>query len=287
MATRSVEEVLEAEEGHWVGDGFPVRTLFSYHRDPARTSPFLLLDYAGPATFPPSPVPRGVGKHPHRGFETVTIVYQGALEHRDSAGNHGRIGPGDVQWMTAGAGVVHEEMHAPEFSRTGGTFEVVQLWVNLPARHKAHPPRYQSLLAKDIPVVRLDGGGGGGAVRVIAGEYRRARGPAATFTPVGLFDLRLPAGGRATLEVPTGRTAALLVRSGAVLLSGTEVGAGRLALLSRDGDSFDLVSPAGAQALLLSGEPIDEPVVGHGPFVMNTQAEIDRALSDFRSGRFA
>ncbi len=202
---------------HWVGDGFEARTLFSYEALGPQLSPFLLLDYVGPTEFPPGETRRGVGAHPHRGFETVTIVFQGDLEHRDSAGNAGRIGPGDVQWMTAGAGVVHEEMHSAEFTRRGGTVELVQLWVNLPRQAKRTPPGYQTLTADAIPVVR---GAAGSEVRVIAGELLGTRGPAHTFTPMNVWDLRLPAAASHAIQVPEGHNAILAVRRGRIAVGG-------------------------------------------------------------------
>jgi quercetin 2,3-dioxygenase len=232
--------------------------------------------------FPPSESPRGVDEHPHRGFETVTIVYQGELEHRDSAGNAGSIGPGDVQWMTAASGVVHEEKHGREFSRRGGPFEVVQLWVNLPARDKAASPGYQTLLRDSIPVVSL---GDSGVVRVIAGEFNGVKGPARTFTPVNVWDARLEAGQRAELDLPAGHAGILVVLRGAVALSGSRrVGATEMALLDRAGAGVTVAAEADATLLVLSGEPIDEPIAGYGPFVMNTEAEIRQAVEDYRRG---
>lgn len=270
-------------EPHWVGNGFPVRTLFSHQDQGGQISPFLLLDYAGPAEFAPSDQPRGVGRHPHRGFETVTVVYQGELEHRDSAGNHGRIGPGDVQWMTAASGVVHEEWHEQAFARRGGVLEMVQLWVNLPAKDKMSPPRYQEILSRQIPTVPLDGGG---SARVIAGDFRGTRGPAKTFTPISVLDLRLTANGRADLPPPDGHTTLVVVLRGRVLLNGTgEAGRADLAVFDRAGDGVTVEAREDAVVLVLSGEPIDEPVVSYGPFVMNTQEEIRQAISDYQSGR--
>ncbi len=270
-------------DAHWVGNGFPVRTIFSYQSLGQCISPFLLLDYAGPAEFPPSNQPRGVGEHPHRGFETVTIVYQGELEHRDSAGNHGKIGPGDVQWMTAASGVVHEEWHEQAFTRRGGMFEVVQLWVNLPAKDKMSKPRYQEILDKQIPVVKLDGTG---AARVIAGEFRGVKGPAKTFTPVTVLDLRLKAGGRAEIAFPNGYTTLVLVLKGQVVMNGAETaGEADLAIFDRAGDQFAVEVKEDATLLILGGTPIDEPVVSYGPFVMNTEEEIRQAIRDYQSGR--
>jgi redox-sensitive bicupin YhaK (pirin superfamily) len=284
MATKTIEKIFRNQPPHWVGDGFPVRSLFSYVDGGAAISPFLLLDYAGPYHFPPSDTPRGVEQHPHRGFETVTIVYQGELEHRDSAGHHGSIGPGDVQWMTAASGVIHEEFHSERFTRAGGTLEIVQLWVNLPARLKMSPPRYQEILASQIPTVTLDDGAG--SVRVIAGEFRGTRGPAQTFTPVALWDLRLAAGRTTDLELPDGHMAALVVQRGAVRIQSQETAqAVDMVLFSRSGTRITIASNEDSMALLLAGEPIDEPVAGRGPFVMNTQAEILQAIQDYQSGR--
>ena len=270
---------------HWVGDGFPVRSLFSYDSMGEQMSPFLLLDYAGPTQFPPSQGKRpGVGEHPHRGFETVTIVYQGSLEHRDSGGNHGKIGPGDVQWMTAASGVVHEEFHSEEFARLGGVLEMVQLWVNLPAEQKMSAPRYQELLKQQIPSATL--ANDAGMVRVIAGEFQGKKGPAKTVTPLNVWDVRLHDGRSTELAIPDGHTTALVVLSGEVVLNGSEkAGAGQLALFERAGDGIAMESVGDAKALLLSGEPIHEPIVGRGPFVMNTQEEIRQAMIDYQSGR--
>ena len=271
--------------GHWVGDGFPVRSLFSYDGLGAALSPFLLLDYAGPVRFAPASQPRGVGEHPHRGFETVTIVYDGEVAHRDSAGNSGLIGPGDVQWMTAAAGVLHQEYHSPAFTARGGALEMVQLWVNLPAAHKMSPPRYQTLLDADIARVELPHDAG--EVRVIAGEYAGRRGPATTVTALNVWDIRMNGNGAATLTVTPGHTAALAMLHGPVSVNGAPATRDAdLVVLDRDGDEIHLEALADAKFLVLTGEPIDEPIVGHGPFVMNTREQIDTAMRDFRSGAF-
>ncbi|MDD2064332.1 pirin family protein [Pseudomonas sp. 25571] len=270
---------------HWVGDGFPVRSLFTYDNLASQISPFLLLDYAGPHTFTPTSARRGVGQHPHRGFETVTLVYQGELEHRDSTGAGGLIGPGDVQWMTAANGILHEEFHAPAFARSGGTLEMVQLWVNLPARDKRAAAGYQTLLATDIPVVALDGNGG--SLRVIAGEYQGQPGPARTFTAMDVWDMRLNAQSSVQLPVATGRNAALVVLRGSVRVNGErEAGPASLVLFERGGEGIAIEALEDASVLLLSGEPIDEPIVGYGPFVMNSEAEIAESFDDFQAGRF-
>ncbi|WP_369959808.1 pirin family protein [Pseudomonas benzenivorans] len=270
---------------HWVGDGFPVRSLFSYDSLGQHISPFLLLDYAGPHDFVPAQHPRGVGQHPHRGFETVTIVYQGELEHRDSTGSGGLIGPGDVQWMTAASGILHEEYHSAAFTRQGGTLEMVQLWVNLPARDKRAAPGYQTLLNQDIPRIPL--AGGAGSLRLIAGRFAGRQGPARTFTPMDVWDLRLNAGKPLSLPLVEGRNGALIVLHGSVRVNGDQrVGEAQMALLDAAGDELHLEADSQALVLLLSGEPIDEPVVGYGPFVMNSEAEIAQAVEDLRNGSF-
>ena len=283
-AMKKVAFTRRQNDGHWVGDGFPVRSLFSYNDRAAELSPFLLLDYAGPAEFSPTQQRRGVGEHPHRGFETVTIVYSGEVEHRDSSGGGGIIGPGDVQWMTAAGGIVHEEFHGPEFAKNGGLFEVIQLWVNLPAKDKMAAPGYQGILNSDIPRVAL--ADGAGTVRVIAGQYAECVGPAHSFTPMNIWDMRISAGARTEFSVPDGYTTALFVLRGAVTLGdGTAVGEAELAVLERDGSRVVIEAQQDSTLLVLNGEPIDEPIVGYGPFVMNTQAEIQQAINDYRSGR--
>lgn len=277
--------IYSAARPHWVGDGFPVRTLFSYDSLGEHLSPFLLLDHAGPHAFGPSTVRRGVGQHPHRGFETVTLVYEGELEHRDSSGGGGRIGPGDVQWMTAGDGILHEEYHSPDFARSGGNLHMAQLWVNLPARHKRTAPAYQTLLAGDIPRIEL--ADGAGSLRVVAGDYAGHSGPAHTFSPLDVWDLRLQPGRPLELVVKAGRNTALVVLRGNIRLgSGETLREGQLALFDRRGDSLQLEAESDALVLLLSGEPLNEPIVGYGPFVMNSESEIQQAITDVQSGRF-
>ncbi|MGX5732352.1 pirin family protein [Pseudoxanthomonas beigongshangi] len=282
---KKVLGVYGAPRPHWVGDGFPARSLFSYQTHGRHLSPFLLLDYAGPYRFEPAEHPRGVGQHPHRGFETVTIVYEGELEHRDSSGAGGRIGPGDVQWMTAASGILHEEYHSPEFTRTGGTLDMVQLWVNLPADAKMSAPGYQTLLDADIPSVPLPEDAG--RVRVIAGRYGDHPGPARTFTPMDVWDVRLQQGHSTGFEVAEGRTLALVVLKGALRVNGKQAAhEAQLVVLDRDGADVFVEAESDATFLLLSGEPIDEPIVGYGPFVMNTQDQIVQAIDDFNRGRF-
>lgn len=284
MAERmKVAEISEAAGGHWVGDGFPVRSLLNYNSHGRAASPFLLLDYAGPMEFAPAQKPRGVGEHPHRGFETVTIVYEGEVAHRDSTGQGGVIGPGDVQWMTAAAGILHEEFHSEAFTRNGGTLHMVQLWVNLPARHKMNTPGYQAITAAEIPEVEMDGG----SVRLIAGEFEGKKGPARTFTPMNVWDLRLRAGAKAPLTIPAGWSAVVVVLEGGVRVNGSEEARdAQIVLMERGGGELVLEAEEETAALLLSGEPIDEPIAGYGPFVMNTRDEIRQAFEDFQSGRF-
>ncbi|SDT49746.1 pirin family protein [Pseudomonas prosekii] len=277
--------IYTSPRAHWVGDGFPVRTLFSYDTMGQHISPFLLLDHAGPAQFTPTRERRGVGQHPHRGFETVTIVYDGEVEHLDSSGGGGKIGPGDVQWMTAASGIIHEEFHSEAFAERGGNMEMVQLWVNLPAKDKMADAGYQTILDRDIPNIPLQDQAG--SLRLIAGEFDGQTGPSRTFTPIDVWDLRLNAGKLLTLDLHEGRNTALVVLRGTVQINGGELAReGQLALFERDGQQLSLEANNDAVVLLLSGEPIDEPIVGHGPFVMNSEAEIHQAFADFHSGRF-
>lgn len=280
---KKVVRVQQAPLGHWVGDGFPVRSIFSPHDRAEELSPFLLLDFAAPVTFSPAKKRRGVGEHPHRGFETVTVVYQGEIEHRDSAGHAGSIGPGDVQWMTAASGVVHEEMHSQRFTEAGGEMEMVQLWVNLPAQHKMTAPRYQSLMNAQIPLVSLDDHEG--CVRVIAGEFQGVRGPTQTFTPIHVLDLRLNQGTTLTIPLPDKYTTVLFVLDGD--LRGNDEHMARtseLMVFSRAGDSVIVTAVTHVKALLLCGEPLNEPIASYGPFVMNKDAEIRQAIRDYQAG---
>ncbi|HTF91067.1 MAG TPA: pirin family protein [Planctomycetota bacterium] len=287
MKTSSAKQVLgvfSTGSTHMVGDGFHVRNLFPSNDLGERISPFLLLDYAGPTQFGPRDTPRGVGEHPHRGFETVTIVYQGSVAHRDSAGNSGVIGPGDVQWMTAASGVVHEEFHEEKFTKQGGTMQMVQLWVNLPARDKMSAPKYQGITAKEIPEVALEGGAG--KVRVIAGQFRDARGPAKTFTALNVWDVRLGASSSVEFDLPRGHNAAVVVLEGSASANGSDpIEDAQMALLDAEGEHVSISATADSKLLLLSGDPLGEPVVSHGPFVMNTGEEIYQAIKDYQSGR--
>lgn len=277
--------VYTAPHSHWVGDGFPVRSLFSYDSLGKQLNPFLLLDHAGPAIFEPTNGKRGVGSHPHRGFETVTIVYSGEVAHRDSTGGGGLIGPGDVQWMTAGAGILHEEFHGEAFARSGGALEMAQLWVNLPAEAKTTPPRYQAITNASIPAVDL--ADQAGSLRVIAGEFEGHEGPANTFTPLDVWDVRLKAGATVSLPLREGWVSALAVLRGTLLVNGEKIAReSQLVALERAGSGVTIEANRDTIVLVLAGAPIDEPLVGYGPFVMNSEAEIKQAIDDFNTGRF-
>ena len=275
------------DQGHWVGNGFPVRTLFFYQQLGKEMSPFLMLDLAGPAEFPATTERKGVGTHPHRGFETVTIVYDGEVSHKDSTGQGGTIGPGDVQWMTAGSGILHQEFHSDDFAKRGGVLQMVQLWVNLPAKHKMTAPAYQAILSQSIPEVELSNSSG--LIRVIAGEHEGHVGPAKTFTPMNVFDIRLKKGEELVLPVADGWNTSVVVLRGALEGagdSGVVAKDAKMLMFSQDGQDIKIKALEDSVALLLSGEPIDEPIVGHGPFVMNTRQEIDQAINDFNRGAF-
>ena len=271
---------------HWVGDGFPVKNLFSYDRLGQAISPFLLLDYAAPYQFQPTTAQHGVGSHPHRGFETVTIAYKGEVTHKDSAGGGGTIKTGDVQWMTAASGVVHEEFHSPEFAQKGGLFEMVQLWVNLPAKDKMTTPRYQAIESADIPVVKF--ADDKGHIRVIAGCHGDVNGPAETFSPVNVWDGELKAGGEEYIHVPVDHNTMVVVLEGEMLLNGTQnVKDSSIVMFAQDGESvIRLQATLDSKFLVLTGKPLNEPIQGHGPFVMNTKDEIIQAFHDFNNGKF-
>jgi redox-sensitive bicupin YhaK (pirin superfamily) len=269
---------------HMVGDGFPVRNLFPSNDLDREVSPFLMLDYAGPQYFEPTDHPRGVGEHPHRGFETVTIVYEGVVAHRDSGGNAGVIGPGDVQWMTAASGIVHEEFHEKEFAKQGGSLHAIQLWVNLPRTSKMSMPGYQTILNNDIPSIDLDGGAG--RLRVIAGSLHGRKGPARTFTPVELYDLELKAGHHALLTFPEGHNASLFILQGrASVNGGQEAGEAELIVCTRNGSQVAVVAHEDSRLLVMAGEPIDEPIARYGPFVMNSREELIQAVQDYQGGK--
>jgi quercetin 2,3-dioxygenase len=283
---RSIAGIFRSTPFHWVGNGFFVSSYFPRADLPAeRVSPFLLMDYGPPREFSPlASGQRGVGWHPHRGFETVTVAWEGEVAHRDNAGNAGVIGPGDVQWMTAGAGILHEEYHEREFARRGGRMHMMQLWVNLPRKDKMTRPGYQPITAAQIPSVAL--GDGAGAVRVIAGEYAGARGPAHTFTPITMLDVRLTAGGRLPVTLPGTHNALAIVTAGRLKVGERHASAGELVLFENDGAVVELLALEETHVLVLAGEPIGEPITQYGPFVMNTPDEIQQAFDDFRQGKF-
>jgi len=283
---RKLEQVKVYQPGsrHVVGDGFHVRNLFPSNDLDRELSPFIMLDYAGPTVYPATDTPRGVGEHPHRGFETVTVVYQGMLAHRDSAGNSGVIGPGDVQWMTAASGVVHEEMHEREWAKRGGTLQAIQLWVNLPKAFKMSVPGYQTILNDQIPVIHLEAGAG--SLRVIAGSVHGVKGPAKTFTPVELYDLRLRAGSSMPLQIPNDFNVGLFVLSGRASLEGTHrLTEAELAVFVSNGEPVMITAEEDATILVMAGEAIHEPVARYGPFVMNTKAELVQAVNDYQAGK--
>lgn len=270
---------------HWVGDGFPVQSMFTYRDIHEEMSPFVLMDYVKPTRFEPTSQRLGVGPHPHRGFETVTIVYEGEVSHHDSTGKGGTIGPGDVQWMTAGAGILHSEYHGPGYARRGGPFEMIQLWVNLAAQDKWAPPSYQGITDAEIPRVALPAGAG--TVRLIAGKYNKTVGAAQTFSPMNVWDLRLNAGKTVSIDLPADHTTALFVLHGAIRIGDSEtIRSSEMAVMKREGTHLACTVTEDTVLLLLSGAPLNEPIVGHGPFVMNTQEEIQQAIDDFNSGAF-
>ena len=277
-------KVYQPGSQHVVGDGFHVRNLLPSNDLDRELSPFIMLDYAGPTFYPATDTPRGVGEHPHRGFETVTIVYQGLVAHRDSAGNSGVIGPGDVQWMTAASGIVHEELHEKDWAKRGGTLQAIQLWVNLPKASKMSAPGYQTIVNEQIPVVQLDGGAG--SLRVIAGSVRGAKGPAKTFTPIELYDLRLRAGHSMPLQIPIGYNVGLFVLSGQASVERSHrLAEANLAVLASSGKPVTITAEEDATILVMAGEGIDEPIARYGPFVMNTKAELIQAVNDYQAGK--
>ncbi|AFJ01418.1 Pirin [Methylophaga frappieri] len=282
---KKISGIYSGSDVHWVGNGFPVKTLFTYNNHGADLSPFLLMDLAGPHQFSSAAEPRGVGKHPHRGFQTVTIVFEGEVSHADSTGEGGTIGPGDVQWMTAGKGILHEEFHSESFTKSGGIIQVAQLWVNLPAQYKMTRPSYQPIKRDQIPVVQFPKKQG--HLRVIAGDYHGVKGPAQTFTPINLWDVYLAAHSEINLELPNNWSTGLVVVDGDVNINEDKTAASTQTIVfERKGQTLRVSSINGAHFLILAGEPIDEPVVGSGPFVMNQKDEIKQALDDFKNNRF-
>ena len=318
---RSIKNIHGDKAPHWVGDGFYVKTLINHLDNHAdfnylHTDPFLLLDYGQPTNFAPNPnyelQPHGVGQHPHKGFETVTIAYAGEISHADSAGGYGVIQEGDVQWMTAGRGIMHQEFHSPAFGQRGGAFSMVQLWVNLPSAHKLTDPKYQTLKRAELPIVDLTDNEDRHAIgkaAIISGEWQDTTGAASTFTSINLWDIKLHQSGTTTLQVPNTHNVMILVQEGALLINDTPVSAGNLIqftapndtdsvneqLVTQASDSIKLTypklsddeqTPSAVKLLLLSGEPIGEPVAGYGPFVMNTQAELKQTFRDYQTGNF-
>lgn len=285
---KKLEFIKRSNGSHWVGDGFPVQNIFSYNDIAKNISPFLMMDHAGPVDFPPTTQKLGVGQHPHRGFETVTIVYHGGVSHRDSSGAGGTIGPGDVQWMTAASGLIHEEFHSEDYARQGGPFEMIQLWVNLPAKDKMTRPSYQGITSEQIPSVALPSDAG--TARLIAGSYETGQnvteGAARTFTPMNVWDMRLMSGRTLSIELPEGHTTALYVLRGSLNVDSQIVKKSEMAVMQNTGTTLNVEILEEAIVLLLSGEPLNEPIVGHGPFVMNTSEEISQAMRDFKDGKF-
>jgi redox-sensitive bicupin YhaK (pirin superfamily) len=285
MSTKQVEMVLAPKQPHFVGDGFRVHNFIpsGYGLTMERMDPFIMLDYASRYHFPPTGKPKGVGVHPHRGFETVTIAYKGSVAHHDSAGGGGEIKEGDVQWMTAASGVLHKEYHAESFCASGGDFQMVQLWVNLPAKDKMSTPKYQAIENSNIPKIKVDGG----IVEVIAGAYQGHQGAASTFTPVNMLNAKLASGGSATFSFPSIHNTCILVIEGEVMLNDTEdVPLDHLALFKNEGETFTIKASQDSIVLILSGEPINEPIAAHGPFVMNTREQIMEAFQDYELGKF-
>ncbi|MCK0159615.1 pirin family protein [Allomuricauda sp. F6463D] len=287
METKTVELIASPREPHFVGDGFRVHNFIpsGYRMDMKRMDPFIMLDYNSTYSFPPSDKPKGVGVHPHRGFETVTIAYKGKVAHHDSSGGGGIIGEGDVQWMTAASGVLHKEYHEEEWSKKGGDFQMVQLWVNLPKKDKMSAPKYQAIKYDDIG--RYDIEDNAGTIEVIAGGYKNTQGVASTFTPIHMLNAKLNKGGKAEFEYPAHYNTLLLVLEGNIVVNGTEEApTDHLALMANDGEKFEIEATEDAVVLVLSGEPINEPIAAHGPFVMNTREELQEAFNDFNKGKF-
>lgn len=282
---KQIESIIpQPSRPNMVGDGFRVFNFIPGDIGQQRISPFLMLDFAAEHNFSPSEKERGVGVHPHKGFETVTIAYKGNVAHHDSAGNSGVINPGDVQWMTAGAGILHKEYHEKEYSRKGGPFEMVQLWINLPKRYKSEAPHYQALSADGMGKVQLPDNTG--LVNVIAGTFNGTKGPAQTYSPVNLFDIRLNKDAEVSFPVPEDHNTALLVIDGSITVNGARAPRHSFVLFRNQGEDISVRALENSVVLVLSGTPINEPIVSYGPFVMNTQEEIDQAIHDYQRGRF-
>lgn len=284
MNTKNVEKIISPGIPHFVGDGFRVHNFIPATYPMERTDPFIMMDYNSPYVFPPSEIPKGVDVHPHKGFETVTIAYQGKVEHGDSSGGGGVIGEGDVQWMTAGNGVLHKEFHETEWSKKGGTFQMMQLWVNLPAKYKSTPAKYQAIQNKDIPKIPIEGG----EVEVIAGDFKGNKGAASTFSPINMYNVSLQNEAKTEISFPKHYTTALVVISGSVCINDShKVANDHFVMFKNDGEKFSLQATSNnTKILILSGEPIGEPIAAHGPFVMNTRQELIQAFKDFSEGKF-
>lgn len=285
MKTKTVARIISPGTPHFVGDGFRVHNFIPGNSSMQEMDPFIMLDYNSKYHFGPSEIPRGVGVHPHKGFETVTIAYQGKVEHGDSTGSGGIIHEGDVQWMTAASGILHKEFHEKEWSKKGGIFQMVQLWVNLPAKYKNDPPGYQNITNHSIPKIQLPNDAG--VIEIIAGEYAGVTGAAKTFTPIHLLNAKIKSGESINFNFPAGYTTALLVIEGNIQINDIEkVAEDSFALFERDGEKFTVKASEDAVVLILSGEPIREPIAAHGPFVMNTRQELIEAFDDFNNGKF-
>ena len=285
MSAKIIEAILPPPPPHMVGDGFRVHNFFPGGKitDNKRMSPFFLLDYGAKIEFSPTSVQRGVGVHPHAGFETVTLSYHGRIAHHDSAGNSGVIGEGDVQWMTAGSGLLHKEYHEKSFSENGGEFQMVQLWVNLPAKDKKSTPKYQAITNDKMGQYKMDDGS---FVEVIAGEYNQVKGPASTFSPIQVYNARFKKNGSGNFSFPASCNTAFLVISGKVTINEQAVNADHFVLFAHDGEDIRLTAEEDATVLILSGEPIDEPIAAYGPFLMNTWDEVDQAIRDATQGKY-
>lgn len=282
---RSVEVVIAPPPAHMVGDGFRVHGFFPGEIiDKKRMSPFFLMDYNSKVEFTPRDEPRGVSVHPHRGFETVTIAYHGKVAHHDSAGNSGIIGEGDVQWMTAASGLLHKEYHEKEFSRKGGLFQMVQLWVNLPAKYKMTPPKYQEITHEMMSKYQLPDDKG--VIEIIAGEYKGLKGPASTFTPMYVYNARLKKEAMADFNFPADYNTGLLVVEGNIIINGETASPDHFVLFKNDAEQINVQATEDAVLLILSGEPINEPIAQYGPFLMNTRDELEQAIQDVNAGKF-
>ncbi|WP_421941670.1 pirin family protein [Pedobacter sp.] len=281
---KEVVSVLNAPAPHMVGDGFRVHNFFPSGYQ-INMDPFFLMDYGAKIEFSARKEPRGVGVHPHRGFETVTIAYHGAVAHHDSSGNNGVIYPGDVQWMTAASGILHKEYHEENYSLNGGPFQMIQLWVNLPAKDKMSRPKYQAIKQSDMPVFTLPGNGG--KIEIIAGNYQNTAGAASTFTPIELYNARLNAGAKANFSFPKHFNTGFMVVEGNIRINGKETATvNSFVYFDQKGENISIEALENSIVLVLSAEPINEPIQQYGPFLMNTEAEIHQAIEDYNQGKF-